>query len=281
MWDFPYNSWLIATLQRLERGDWLNVSQLHGQASSATSGSMGNLNSGWGHNLLAGVFQYGCTTRHLEKLRIETAWRMFFVEHPEDGLGQPEDVLILDPVVANWPPCCKMGWWVAVGRAELKWQILLGSFWYGPSKLMIGIFFLVVVFFCLVLVPLNISIYYDIGLRKFEQRHWLKPSCHRAIAAYIQTAQPLCTEDVVRGWSRRSARSARWYWILGTSKETSYSSSPGRSWGLLSSGHFSLMKWTGSLFDSPSGQSCLLEKCDNMECVFIFLYFSCKGKANI
>lgn len=60
---------------------------------------------------------------------------------------------------------------------ELKWQILLGNFWYGPSNMMIGIIFLVLPFFCLVLVPLNIYIYYDIGLSTFEQSHCMKPSC--------------------------------------------------------------------------------------------------------
>lgn len=145
-------------------------------------------------------------------------------------------------------------------------------------------------FSCSTILLLGSCAFEYIHLLWYWTEYFRTKSLHEAIVqkptAYIQAAQPLqpshssfvrfeplCTEDAVRGWSRRSARGS---WTLGTSKETSYSSSPGRPWGLLWSGHF-LMKWTGSLFDNPSGQPCCLEEGDNMDFVFIFLYFSCTG----
>lgn len=165
-----------------------------GEASFATSGSMHNLNSGWGHNLLAGVFQYGCTTWHLEKVVNTNCLMEVFCSTFLDGRGS-------ERVAAFWASRGRLGsawrcadYWSGGSQLalmlqdgmscggkrwhnELKWQILLGHFWYGPSKLMIGIICLVLPFFCSVLVPWNIYIYYDTGLSTFEQRHCVKPSC--------------------------------------------------------------------------------------------------------
>ena len=111
-----------------------------------------------------------------------------------------------------------------------------------------------------------------IDLRDHAQTKCLHSKC-ASFAFQLCPIWTVCTEDVVWGWSRRSAR---WSWTLGTSKETSYSSSPGRPWGLepwSCTFPFKQGSWNGldHFLTMQVANLALFEACDHMDFVFISL----------